>query len=286
MKMHHNSLLIRFPEGREKAVTLSYDDGVEEDLRLADILQTYGLKGTFNVNSDLFRPEGFIYPLAKAFGRKLTKEKIQELFSRPGIEPAIHGYTHAITNTLPEGPMAYEILKDREALERLFGKPIRGMAYPNNAYSDRVTAVLKACNIIYARTTDSTETFSIPLDWYRWDPTCQHISKNLKKLTDTFLNTTPTKHQDAFLFYLWGHSYEFARDENWNVIESFAASLGGQDEIWYATNTEIYEYVESFRHLIFDLNLTNVKNPTAIPVWFMLREKLRKVNPGEILALD
>lgn len=39
MKMHHNSLLIRFPEGREKAVTLSYDDGVEEDLRLADILQ-------------------------------------------------------------------------------------------------------------------------------------------------------------------------------------------------------------------------------------------------------
>ncbi len=37
----------------------------------------------------------------------------------------------------------------------------------------------------------------------------------------------------SWLFYLWGHSYEFEADENWNVIEEFAAYTGNRDEIWY-----------------------------------------------------
>ena len=45
--------MMRFPEGRMKAFTLSYDDGVEQDRRLVKILNKYHLKCTFNLNSGI-----------------------------------------------------------------------------------------------------------------------------------------------------------------------------------------------------------------------------------------
>lgn len=37
--------------GKKKAVTFSFDDGVTQDIRLIEIFNKYGLKGTFNLNS-------------------------------------------------------------------------------------------------------------------------------------------------------------------------------------------------------------------------------------------
>ena len=49
---------LRFPEGRPKALTLSYDDGCTQDIRLADILSRYGIKCTFNLNSERLGRKG------------------------------------------------------------------------------------------------------------------------------------------------------------------------------------------------------------------------------------
>ena len=51
-------VFMRFPGGLGKALTLSYDDGVEQDIKLIDILNRYGLKCTFNLNSGCYAPEG------------------------------------------------------------------------------------------------------------------------------------------------------------------------------------------------------------------------------------
>ena len=40
-------------QGKNKAITFSYDDGVTQDRRLIEILNRYGLKATFNINSGL-----------------------------------------------------------------------------------------------------------------------------------------------------------------------------------------------------------------------------------------
>ena len=45
------NVFMRFPGGAYKVVTLSYDDNVEEDVRLVEIMKKHGLKGTFNLNS-------------------------------------------------------------------------------------------------------------------------------------------------------------------------------------------------------------------------------------------
>ncbi len=52
-----SGIFMRFPGGRKKALTLSYDDGVEQDRRLMQIMDAHGLKGTFNLNSGEYAAE-------------------------------------------------------------------------------------------------------------------------------------------------------------------------------------------------------------------------------------
>ena len=53
------SVFMRYPEGKAKAVTFSYDDGVKQDERLAKIFDKYGMKATFNLCSSVSRSENF-----------------------------------------------------------------------------------------------------------------------------------------------------------------------------------------------------------------------------------
>ena len=42
-----------FPQGKAKALTMSYDDGREQDRKLVEIFNRYGIRGTFNLNYGL-----------------------------------------------------------------------------------------------------------------------------------------------------------------------------------------------------------------------------------------
>ena len=46
---------MRFPGGKSKCVTFSYDDDRKSDIRLSDMLNKYGIKCTFNINGLNFR---------------------------------------------------------------------------------------------------------------------------------------------------------------------------------------------------------------------------------------
>lgn len=47
---------LRFPGFKKKAFTLSYDDGTIHDKKFVELIDKYGLKCTFNLNSDLKKP--------------------------------------------------------------------------------------------------------------------------------------------------------------------------------------------------------------------------------------
>ena len=57
-----NPQSMRFPGGTPRALTLSYDDGVQQDLRLIELMNATGLRATFNLNSGCFSPEGTVSP--------------------------------------------------------------------------------------------------------------------------------------------------------------------------------------------------------------------------------
>ena len=47
----------RYPGGKRKAFNITYDDGVLQDERFVALLNRYGIKGTFNLNSQLMQEE-------------------------------------------------------------------------------------------------------------------------------------------------------------------------------------------------------------------------------------
>lgn len=271
-------LFMRFPGGKSKALTLSYDDGVEQDIRLIDIMKKHGLKGTFNLNSGLYAAEGTVYPKGQVH-RRMTKAACLNLYKDSGMEVAVHGLTHPFLEQLPSNQCVQEVLQDRINLEQDYDVIVRGMAYPYGTYSDTVVEILKQCGIVYSRTVISTGQFDIPEDWLRLPATCHHKDARLMPLAHKFVEEAPTR--EPWLFYLWGHSYEFEGDNNWHVIEEFAEYIGGKDDIWYATNIEVYEYIKAYEQLIFSMDGKKVYNPSNKELFFELNGEVLFVKPGE-----
>jgi len=273
------SALMNYPGFRLKALTLSYDDGVIYDKRLIEIMRAHALSGTFNVGNLAENPSG----------RKLTLDEARAVYLQDGIELAVHGARHLTWNQVEPAVATRDIMANREHLEKNFGKIVNGCAYPNGGYNDKVVEILKNCGIKYARTVQKTEGFALPTDWMRLAPTCHHDNPRLMELADEFLAIEKVKRfwgNRPCLFYLWGHSYEFNDKDNWSVIERFAEKMSGKDDIWYATNGEIYDYVEAFDRLVFSVDLSYVQNPTAIDVYINVLGKEIIVPAGKTVEIN
>lgn len=277
-----NNTVMLFPGGREKALTFSYDDGVEQDKKLIELFQKYGVKATFNLNSGCYPEEGVKYPEG-TIHRRMSYKDVTATYKNTGHEIAIHALTHPLLEQQPEGIAAYEIVEDRKNLEQQFDTIVRGMAYPFGTYNDKIVEILKNAGIVYARTVNSTHNFSIPVDWLRMPATCHHNDPELMNLAKQFVAVQPG--WSPYLFYLWGHSYEFEANDNWNVIEEFLQYTGNREEIWYATNIEVHDYTEAYRSLLFNYDRTKVMNPSCQKVWFKVEQNIYVVKPGETIHL-
>lgn len=276
--------LMRFKDGREKALTLSYDDGVKQDKRLVEIMDKYGIKGTFNICSDMIDKKG-------SASRAMSAEEIRETYLSGGHEVAIHGHTHPYLEQLQSHHCTYEILENRRVLENVLGDIVRGCAYPFGTYSDEVVEILRQCGICYARTVEATHRFDVPTDWLRMPATCHHNDEELFNLLDKFLDCDVVR--KSMLFYLWGHSYEFDTDNNWERIEEFCKKAGDRGDIWYATNIEIYDYVEAYNSLRVSVDGTRIYNPTRIDVWMYddsigghMKGKTYCIKAGETIVIE
>lgn len=269
-----NKRVMRFPMGRKKAVTLSYDDNMEEDKRLIALMEKYQMKGTFNLIPGWFAGEGTVYPREETY-RLATESMAKDMYDHPLVEVANHGNEHKFMTTLSAAEMADDTIACRKALEKLFGRVVRGMAYPYGWYSKELQDVLAMCGIVYSRTVESTLQFDLPDEWLLWHPTCHHDDEKLMELTDEFLAMDVP---DApKLFYVWGHTYEFERNGNWDTFEVFMQKISGREDIWYATNVEIYDYVKAYERLEISAGGTRIVNPSKMPVWLEIDGVVHKV---------
>ena len=103
------------------------------------------------------------------------------------------------------------------------------------------------------------------------------------ELAKKFVENTTNK--EPMLFYLWGHSFEFERNQNWERLTDICERLGNREDIWYATNMEIYEYVHAYRSLIYSADGRIIYNPTLIQLWFDIDGTMYSVQPGQTLKL-
>lgn len=219
--------------GMKKAVTFSYDDGVMYDEKLVEIFNKYGIKCTFNLNTGIQTGESHWVEKGTYIAR-MEQSGLAELYK--GHEIASHALTHASLTDINEAQFANEMKTDISNIERLYGvKPV-GMAYPYGAYNDRVVNGLARLGIKYARTVETTHSFDLQTDLLRFKPTCHHLDDMLFELAEKFLSE---KAEQPMLFYVWGHSYEFERDKNWDIIEKLCQMLSGKADIFYGTNKEV-----------------------------------------------
>lgn len=270
---------MRFPGGLSKAVTFSYDDGVRADKKLLAIMDRYGLKCTFNLNSQLFD--------CREWHDRMDEEETFSAFSGTAHEVALHGARHIYLDKVPLPEAIREVALNRDWLEHKFGRIVNGMAYAYNGFNDRIKAVLAELGVKYARTTKSTYSFALPRDFLEWDPTVHHNDPALAELVRKFVSRSPEeefKHREPWLLYVWGHSYEFDDDDNWNVIEDAARSLGGRGDVWAATNGEVCDYVRAYRSLVFSLDGERAFNPSCMPVWLEIRGATHKIPAGGTVA--
>lgn len=275
---------LRFPGGKPKAVTFSYDDGVREDIQLVEIINRHGIKCTFNLNNDILRGEN-----------NFTSEEINKYFLSDGHEVAVHGSMHRALGNVSAIDGIRDVLECRLELEKKTGKIIKGMAYPdtgitvfvNNASYESIKNYLKDLGIVYSRTLGGdNNSFQLPQDWYAWMPTAHHNNPQIMEYIDEFVNMdlstkTYCARRQPRLFYMWGHSYEFRNADNWEHLEEICAKLGGKDDTWYATNMEIHDYVEAYNSLVYSADGRKVYNPTLIRIWLDVDGVLYDIAPGE-----
>ena len=254
-----------WPGGRQKVFTMSYDDGNDCDIRLVELMRKHHVKGTFNINSGLCPSEPVPYDISKQW-RRMTMQECIDLYGCD-MEIAVHGQIHPSWDCMPTANAMQDVLNDRCALERATGKIIRGAAFPYGTYNDDVVELLRLAGIAYCRNVVSTRDLrAIPKDFLRLQPTTRNRDPKVIDISRKFVDGQDPAGR-LWMLYIWGHSYEFITDDSWGLMEEVLDIVGEREDIWYATNIEMIDYMLAYKALRYNVDQTLVHNPTDQDVW-------------------
>lgn len=233
---------MRFAEqSKLKAVTFSYDDGTVQDIQLIELLNKYGLKSTFNLNSELFGQRGILDREGKRISHyKVHPEDVKYIYD--GHEVAAHTLTHPSLLAVDEAEVIRQVEQDRLNLSELVGYEVVGMAYPGGGvnHTEEIAEIIRSnTGIRYARTNVCTDSFDVQNDLYRFQPNVPNMMDydRLMKMGEEFVALETTVPQ---IFYIYGHSFEMEyASDNWSKLEEFFKLISNRDDIFYGTNAQV-----------------------------------------------
>lgn len=256
---------MRFPGGHSRAVTFSLDDGVQQDIRFIGLLKKYNLYGTFNLNSARFISREHRYPEGTVW-RAMVEDDVTPTYSDPHCGVACHSAHHPTLLNAGEAEIADELLSDRMALEQRFGRPITGLAIPNGPYDETSIKVGKLCGLTYMRAASSSYGYEFPQELCPFQPTAHFLDEKLPFIANEFLEKPCI--ENPYLLYIWGHTYNLDEHEDaWERVEALMKQISNKDNVWYATDEEIFAYSQKFALLEKSVDGHRIYNPTDTTLW-------------------
>ena len=267
-----------YPFGKTKSFNVTYDDGVLQDVRFVEILNTYNLKGTFNLNSGLMENEFEWIHESGCVIKRLSKEKVLSLYN--GHEIASHTLTHTFLEGKSKSEIMYEMKQDKKNLENLFQREIKGFAVPFDYYSELIEECAKKSGFEYARISEETLSFKPKTDYYRWKATVFHLDNSLEKLTQDFINTD----EELALFQIVGHSYDLDTENMWDKITNIFRKISLQKDILPMTTIEIIGYLKAMEQV--KITESCIINNSEQGLWFSVNGKICKVDPKSKMVLN
>ena len=229
----------------KKYFTLSFDDGITQDLRIIEIMKKYNMDCiTFNINTGLYGANWtWVADALNSPGLshlRFTKEELSGGIY-DGFDVEVHTLMHGSLKNFSKRQVTREVAKDAENITAITGiRPI-GMAYPggDTEYTEStIDVIMETTDIRFGRGITSTYDFGLPTYFMQWQPTCSFSDARLESLVQSFLEAECT---EDMLFYVWGHAYELDAFDSWDRFESFIKTMSEAEDVVCVTNAEFYQ---------------------------------------------
>ena len=267
-----------FPKGKAKAFNISYDDGVLQDVRFVELLNKYGLKGTFNLNAGLMKERFTWYQENGTPVTRLSESEAVRLYD--GHEVASHTWSHPYLDSMARTEVLRELYADKCALEQLFDREVTGFAVPFLFYSDEIAACVRQAGFAYARISEESGNYAIPEDLYFWRGSIFHWSEDLESFVHGFLQTD----QELAFCQIVGHSYDLDAGNMWQRMELIFRQVAQDPDVLAVTNGEIAEYIRAMRCAHISDN--RIENHTDFDLWFNINGQVTMVPAGGVLNIQ
>ena len=262
-----------YPNGKKKAFNITYDDGILQDVRFVELLNRYGLKGTFNLNSALMENQ-FEWVHEKGLVvKRLSIDVVKDLYE--GHEAASHTLHHPYMHDLSEEGVMWELGQDKRNLEVLFGKEIKGFAVPFDYYSGLIEECVKACGFAYGRISEMSHSFRPQKDYYNWKATVFHCEDVMEELVQQFVETE----EELAVFQIVGHSYDLDAEDMWDRMEHVLRTVSEQEDVLPMTNIEMIEYLKAMERA--EITDAYIQNHSDRSLWFAIDDVVHEVKPDE-----
>lgn len=266
-----------YPNGKQKAFNITYDDGVVQDIRFVQLLNKYNLKGTFNLNSQLMQQQFEWTHESGLTIKRLPEETVKTLYN--GHEIASHTLTHPYMDNLGEEEITRQMAEDKSNLEKLFGIQINGFAVPFSYYSPLIAWCALKCGFEYARCSQERYDYAPPTNYYWWAAGAYHINPEWRKFADGIFSTD----KELALCQIVGHSYDLDTENMWEEMEQLLKKVSLDSTIQPMTNIELVRYLKAMDDVKITKN--TITNTTETDLWFDVDGATVCVKAGRVFKI-
>ena len=233
-------------------VTTSWDDGDPRDLKIADLLCSRGLPGTFYL------------PMTGYQGRRTLTTTDLRALSDQGFEIGAHSVSHKNLPSLAAEQLTHEVGVCKQTLEQIVGRSVDMFCYPNGRYNGEVIRHVQHAGCKGARTARmlSMSTDFLPFEMPTTVQAYPHSStayiRNLARAHNApgllrFMTTLRRFKgwvelgkqlfrevlEQGGIWHLYGHSWEIDELGIWGDLREMLDHVSNRKDVTYVTNSQL-----------------------------------------------